>query len=63
MQNFDRYGVVELGSDQSVSNFHEKKFYAPGTIDHCERLVNNYNAAAEEYMALAREHERLAANK
>ena len=41
----------------------KKTPYAPGTIDHCERLVNNYNAAAEEYMALAREHKRMAANK
>ena len=33
MIDFDRYGVVELNADQSVKNFHEKKFYAAGTIN------------------------------
>jgi len=33
MENFERYGVVELGTDQSVLKFHEKKFYATGTIN------------------------------
>ena len=37
--------------------------YAPGTIGHCERLMNNYRAAADEYTALAREHEAMAANR
>src|SRR5262245_10163913 len=41
----------------------KKTPYAPGTVDHCERLVNNYKAAADEYMALAREHDAMAANK
>ena len=33
MTDFDRYGVVDLNADQSVKNFHEKKFYAAGTIN------------------------------
>jgi D-glycero-alpha-D-manno-heptose 1-phosphate guanylyltransferase len=33
MQNFDRYGVVELTKDQLVSDFKEKQFYAEGTIN------------------------------
>ena len=35
--------------------------YAPGTIDHCERLVKDYNATADELTALAKEHEAMAA--
>ena len=41
----------------------KKTPHAPGTIDHCERLVNDYRAVADEYTALAKEHEALAANK
>jgi D-glycero-alpha-D-manno-heptose 1-phosphate guanylyltransferase len=33
MQNFDRYGVVELNEDQSVKSFKEKKFYEKGLIN------------------------------
>jgi len=33
MQNFDRYGAVELNSDQSIKSFKEKKFYASGLIN------------------------------
>lgn len=39
----------------------KKTPYAPGTIDHCERLVKNYRATAEDLTALAKEHELLAA--
>jgi hypothetical protein len=35
--------------------------YAPGTIDHCERLVKNYRVSADELTALAKEHEAMAA--
>jgi len=34
---------------------------APGTIEHCQRLVENYRATAEELTALAKEHETMAA--
>jgi len=33
MKNFDRYGVVELNEDDSVSSFKEKKFYTKGIIN------------------------------
>jgi D-glycero-alpha-D-manno-heptose 1-phosphate guanylyltransferase len=33
MQNFDRYGMVELNGDASVAAFKEKQFYATGLIN------------------------------
>ncbi len=39
----------------------KKTPYAPGTIDHCERLVTNYKSTADDLTALAREHEAMAA--
>ncbi len=33
MQQFDRYGVVELNGDQSVKNFKEKQYYETGLIN------------------------------
>ena len=33
MQNFDRYGVVELDTDFRVKNFKEKQFYKSGDIN------------------------------
>lgn len=33
MQHFDRYGVVELAADQSISNFKEKQYYEAGYIN------------------------------
>ncbi len=33
MNNFDRYGVVELGDNDSVISFKEKQFYAEGLIN------------------------------
>lgn len=33
MQDFDRYGVVELNSDNSVKVFREKQFYKAGLIN------------------------------
>lgn len=33
MQRFDRYGVVELNTDQSIKSFHEKKYYEAGLIN------------------------------
>jgi hypothetical protein len=35
--------------------------YAAGTIDHCERLVKNYQSTADNLTALAKEHEAMAA--
>lgn len=39
----------------------KKTPYAPGTIDHCERLVKSYKASADDLTALAKEHEAMAA--
>jgi D-glycero-alpha-D-manno-heptose 1-phosphate guanylyltransferase len=33
MQNFDRYGVVELNKDDSIRSFKEKQFYKTGLIN------------------------------
>ncbi len=33
MQNFERYGVVELNDHQSISSFKEKQFYENGLIN------------------------------
>ena len=38
----------------------KKTPYAPGTIDHCERLVNDYKSTAADFTALAKEHEAMA---
>ncbi|MGZ5254828.1 MAG: nucleotidyltransferase family protein [Flavitalea sp.] len=33
MQDFDRYGVVEINEKNRVTSFHEKKFYSEGLIN------------------------------
>jgi D-glycero-alpha-D-manno-heptose 1-phosphate guanylyltransferase len=33
MENFDRYGVVEIDEDLSIKSFKEKQFYAEGLIN------------------------------
>ena len=33
MENFERYGVVELNTDASISSFKEKQFYKSGLIN------------------------------
>lgn len=33
MENFDRYGVVELGEDCAITSFKEKAFYTSGLIN------------------------------
>ena len=38
----------------------KKTPYAPGTISHCERLVNDYKSTAADLTALAKEHEAMA---
>jgi D-glycero-alpha-D-manno-heptose 1-phosphate guanylyltransferase len=46
MQNFDRYGVVELNKDYSIKSFKEKKFYEAGLINggmyalHSKKFLN-----------------------
>jgi D-glycero-alpha-D-manno-heptose 1-phosphate guanylyltransferase len=33
MENFDRYGAVEINADHEITGFHEKKFYRQGLIN------------------------------
>ena len=40
MNNFDRYGVVELNADHSIALFREKQFYAKGLINGGVYLLN-----------------------
>ncbi len=40
MQNFDRYGVVEVDKDKSISSFKEKQFYISGNINGGVYLLN-----------------------
>ena len=40
MENFDRYGVVELNPDQTIKAFREKEFYASGLINGGVYLLN-----------------------
>jgi D-glycero-alpha-D-manno-heptose 1-phosphate guanylyltransferase len=45
MNNFNRYGVVELNNDDSIKSFKEKQFYESGLINGGVYALN-----AEEYM-------------
>lgn len=47
MQNFDRYGVVELGNNNAIVSFREKKFYEEGLINGGLYVVNR-NAFLQE---------------
>ena len=40
MENFERYGVVELNDDQSISSFKEKQHYTKGLINGGVYLLN-----------------------
>lgn len=40
MENFDRYGVVELNADQTIALFKEKQFYPKGLINGGVYLLN-----------------------
>jgi D-glycero-alpha-D-manno-heptose 1-phosphate guanylyltransferase len=40
MENFERYGVVELNDDQSIASFKEKQYYAKGLINGGVYLIN-----------------------
>jgi D-glycero-alpha-D-manno-heptose 1-phosphate guanylyltransferase len=48
MENFDRYGVVELNEDGSVENFKEKQFYKSGLINGGVYILNTEQFLAEE---------------
>jgi D-glycero-alpha-D-manno-heptose 1-phosphate guanylyltransferase len=40
MENFDRYGLVELNEDSSIRSFREKQFYLKGLINGGVYLIN-----------------------
>jgi D-glycero-alpha-D-manno-heptose 1-phosphate guanylyltransferase len=48
MENFDRYGVVELNEDDSITNFKEKQFYKTGLINGGVYILNTEQFLAEE---------------
>ena len=48
MENFDRYGVVELNEDDSIKSFEEKKFYKRGLINGGVYILNAEQFLAEE---------------
>ena len=48
MENFDRFGTVELNEDNSISSFHEKKFYKTGLINGGIYILNTEQFLAEE---------------
>jgi D-glycero-alpha-D-manno-heptose 1-phosphate guanylyltransferase len=48
MENFDRYGVVELNEDDSIKSFEEKKFYRSGLINGGVYILNTEQFLAEE---------------
>ena len=48
MQNFDRYGVVELNPDQSIASFQEKQQYKTGLINGGVYVLNIAGFLQEE---------------
>jgi D-glycero-alpha-D-manno-heptose 1-phosphate guanylyltransferase len=48
MENFERYGVVELNEDDSIKSFQEKKFYKHGLINGGCYILNTEQFLAEE---------------
>jgi len=48
MENFDRYGVVELNEDDSIASFKEKQFYKEGLINGGVYILNTEQLLAEE---------------
>jgi len=48
MENFDRYGVVELDEDDSIKSFKEKQFYKSGLINGGIYILNAEQFLAEE---------------
>ena len=48
MENFDRYGVVELNEDDSIKNFKEKQYHQNGLINGGAYVLNTEQFLAEE---------------
>jgi hypothetical protein len=50
------YAVWNRQAGEGWRKFH----YPPGTVEHCEKLVEEYTAKADKLTALAKEHEAVA---
>ena len=48
MEDFDRYGVVELNEDDSIKSFKEKQFYKAGLINGGVYVLNTEQLLAED---------------
>ncbi len=51
LQNFDRYGVVELSANNQVINFKEKQFYTSGSINGGVYILNVANFSSLQFPA------------
>jgi D-glycero-alpha-D-manno-heptose 1-phosphate guanylyltransferase len=51
MENFDRYGVVELNDDNTIASFKEKQYYKTGLINGGIYILNTEQFLAEEMPA------------
>ena len=49
MQNFDRYGVVEVAADHLVKSFREKQFYPQGNINGGLYILNTHKFLEEKF--------------
>lgn len=49
MENFDRYGVVDLNDDSTIKSFKEKQFYQKGLINGGVYILNAEQFIAEEF--------------
>jgi D-glycero-alpha-D-manno-heptose 1-phosphate guanylyltransferase len=49
MQNFNRYGVIELNTDASIKSFNEKKYYNQGLINGGLYMLNTKSFLSESF--------------
>jgi D-glycero-alpha-D-manno-heptose 1-phosphate guanylyltransferase len=49
MENFDRYGVVEIDSTNTITSFHEKQFYTKGLINGGIYILNREQFLAHHF--------------
>jgi D-glycero-alpha-D-manno-heptose 1-phosphate guanylyltransferase len=49
MQQFDRYGVVQLDENNCISSFNEKKYYATGLINGGVYVINKNKFLARPF--------------
>lgn len=49
MENFDRYGVVEMDADHTITSFREKQFYKKGLINGGIYILNKERLASHHF--------------